>query len=101
MSEIKSDILLGVKLNQRDLDNIQKQLSNLKIDPISLSVDTKGLKLVTDSINIIQKTAIETAKSFKNIGRDKMFSLNVENMPMVIVFYLDINSFAFTVNEIH
>lgn len=67
---------------------------------------TKFLELIGSLINKVGLlptlfVAVSAAMSFKNIGRDKMFSLNVENMPMVIAFYLDINSFAFTVNEIH
>lgn len=46
--------------------------------------------------------AIATAMSFKNIGKDKMFSFSIkENMPMVMLFPLDIMVFSITLNEIH
>lgn len=47
-------------------------------------------------------TVIAAAMSFKNIGKDKMFSFEIkENMPMVILFPLDIMVFSITLNEIH
>ena len=46
--------------------------------------------------------AIAAAMSFKNIGKDKMFSFSIkENMPMVTLFPLDIMVFDVTLNEIH
>lgn len=46
--------------------------------------------------------AIATAMSFKNIGKDKKFSFRIiENMPMVMLFPLDIMVFDVTLNEIH
>lgn len=46
--------------------------------------------------------AVTAAMSFKNIGKDKMFSFNIkENMPMAILFPLDIMVFDIVLNEIH
>lgn len=65
-----------------------------------LSVITK----IIDTIGILPTviTAAMTALSFKNVGRDKMFSLrNSSKKPTVVIFYLDINSFVTTLNKIY
>ena len=47
-------------------------------------------------------TAISAVMSFKNVGRDKMFSLiNRSNMPTVMIFPLDIMVLGIALNEIH
>lgn len=46
-------------------------------------------------------TAITSVMSFKNVGRDKMFSLLIVYMPTVMMFPLDIMVLDITLNEIH
>lgn len=47
-------------------------------------------------------TAAVAVMSFKNVGRDKMFSLiNRSNMPTVMIFPLDIMVLGITLNDIH
>lgn len=47
-------------------------------------------------------TAAVAVMSFKNVGRDKMFSLiNRSNMPTVMIFPLDIVVLGITLNDIH
>lgn len=46
-------------------------------------------------------TAITSVMSFKNVGRDKMFSFLIVYMPTVMMFPLDIMVLDITLNEIH
>ena len=71
-----------------------------------IDTGTDLLSILTDVIEMFGTiptlvTAIVAAMSFKNIGKDKMFSFTLENMPMVMLFPLDIVVFDITLNEIH
>lgn len=87
-----------------------EELSQAFMDDGSLKelIDTGTdlLSILTDVIEMFGTiptlvTAIVAAMSFKNIGKDKMFSFTLENMPMVMLFPLDIVVFDITLNEIH
>lgn len=100
---------LQAKLNQ--LQAAWEELSQAFMDDGFLKglVDTGTdlLSILTDVVETFGTIptlviAIATAMSFKNIGKDKMFSFSIkENMPMVILFPLDIMVFDITLNEIH
>lgn len=100
---------LQAKLNQ--LQAAWEELSQAFMDDGFLKglVDTGTdlLSILTDVVETFGTIptlviAIATAMSFKNIGKDKMFSFSIkENMPMVMLFPLDIMVFDITLNEIH
>lgn len=100
---------LQAKLNQ--LQAAWEELSQAFMDDGFLKglVDTGTdlLSILTDVVETFGTIptlviAIATAMSFKNIGKDKMFSFRIkENMPMVMLFPLDIMVFDITLNEIH
>ena len=100
---------LQAKLNK--LQAAWEELSQAFMDDGFLKglVDTGTdlLSLLTDVVETFGTIptlviAIATAMSFKNIGKDKMFSFSIkENMPMVMLFPLDIMVFDITLNEIH
>lgn len=100
---------LQAKLNQ--LQAAWEELSQAFMDDGFLKglVDTGTdlLSILTDVVETFGTIptlviAIATAMSFKNIGKDKMFSFSIkENMPMVMSFPLDIMVFDITLNEIH
>lgn len=100
---------LQAKLNQ--LQAAWEELSQAFMDDGFLKglVDTGTdlLSILTDLVETFGTIptlviAIATAMSFKNIGKDKMFSFSIkENMPMVMLFPLDIMVFDITLNEIH
>ena len=100
---------LQAKLNQ--LQAAWEELSQAFMDDGFLKglVDTGTdlLSILTDVVETFGTIptlviAIATAMSFKNIGKDKMFSFSIkENMPMVTLFPLDIMVFDVTLNEIH
>lgn len=99
---------LQAKLNQ--LQAAWEELSQAFMDDGFLKelIDTGTdlLSILTDVIEMFETiptlvTAIVAAMSFKNIGKDKMFSFTLENMPMVMLFPLDIVVFDITLNEIH
>lgn len=100
---------LEAKINQ--LKAAWQELSQVFLDDGFLKglVDT-GTDILSFLTAIIDKigtlptliTAISAVMSFKNVGRDKMFSLiNRSNMPTVMIFPLDIMVLGITLNEIH
>lgn len=100
---------LEAKINQ--LKAAWQELSQVFLDDGFLKglVDT-GTDILSFLTAIIDKigtlptliTAISAVMSFKNVGRDKMFSLiNHSNMPTVMKFPLDIMVLDITLNEIH
>lgn len=106
---------------EKYLNSIQGHLNQLQASWEVLSasfMDSEGIKTlidivskllsgiaeIVDNVGIIPTImfAAFTAMSFKNVGRAKMFALkNGGKMPTVIVFYLEINSLTFALNEIH
>lgn len=83
--------------------------SFLNSDALKVLIDfaSKFLSLITGAVDTLGTVptimlAAFAALSFKNVGRTKMFVLeNGGKMPTVIVFYLEINSLTFALNEIH
>ena len=100
---------LQAKLNQLQAawEELSQAFMNDEFLKGLVDTGTDLLSILTDVVETFGTIptlviAIATAMSFKNIGEDKMFSFRIiENMPMVILFPLDIMVFDITLNEIH
>ena len=111
----------AAKENEKYMDSMQGKINATKASWQALSntvmssdflkglIDAGGTALdilnkIVDTLGTLPTILITIGSylAIKNVGRTKMFVLeNGGKMPTVIVFYLEINSLTFALNEIH